>query len=189
MEYYWRIEQSSFFSLDTFTTIFSSKLNNLIPIFHPSIFWLFFIINTSLLIFSKNKKNIHFIFFPIIITIFASFIHQYPFNERLLLFLLPIIILLYCQLFNLLKENKNLTILSLFLVLVFTFNSLKIDYKKDFNDKNWTRKAYIKLKKSNPNLENIISDEVVYEYYSNSQPLFSDLMFGEFKNSKFVFSL
>ena len=122
MKKYWQITQTSFFTYNNFLTLFHSKINDLFPLIKGVNFWFFWIINLVLL-FIQNKKQALTIILPILCIILASSLNIYPFEGRLILFLLPFFIIIGTQVILFLNYKKYkiityilITILSIFAI-------------------------------------------------------------------------
>lgn len=184
MSKYWEHSIPSFFNTENFLKMFPDKVNNLLPLFSNNFFWLFLCTNIFFLFFSENKKNIFFILSPIGITILASFFDMYPFQDRLVLFLLPCFIMLYIQFLSILKEKKILNYIVIFSILVLTIKNLSIPIETYITHKSITRDLFYTLKKENPELKNIIAHNSIFSYQSNGKDYIYDNMYIPFKYSK-----
>jgi len=184
MHYYWKDMNPSFFLYNNFFTILSNKLNNIFNLNISFKIYILIIINMIILLFGKNLKNICIILCPIILTILACFFELYPFSERLILFLLPSFIIIISQFILILKEK---TIITFFLAIVLIFlsviNITKTSSAYVFN-KYDNRELFQLLKLNNPKLENVISDNVIYPYYSSKKAMIEELTYLGFENSK-----
>lgn len=184
MHKYWGIAIPSFFNSEDFINTFPQKVNDLIPLFSDKLFWIFIWTNIFFLFFGENKKNIFFILFPISITIIASFFEMYPFQNRLILFLLPCFIMLYIQCLSIVKDKKLLNFIIIFFVLILSTNNLILPSEIYITHKSITRDLFYILKKQNPELKNVITHTSVFAYQSNRIEYYYDNMFNPFQRSK-----
>ena len=131
MHNFWANRAPSFFTFSNFSELFVKKMQALIysPCSEHLILFLIF----SLVIFFLNKEinaKIKFIASSsVALIILSSFLSVYPFEERLILFLLPMFIIIYSQISYLLKENK--LILVLFACIVVNLFNQKLEISSD----------------------------------------------------------
>ena len=186
MNNYWGKILVSFFNFNNFLNLFPERVNDLIPIIFNINFWFFWFINTLFLFFSENKKNIYFILTPIILTILASFMKLYPFQNRLILFLLPFFIILAVQFILMIpKKNKKLFgFITLIIISFFCVNFYKKPIENYIIHKSISRDLFYLLKEKNPTLKNIVSDNVIFPYLSNGKFSNKDCCFIPFEYSK-----
>lgn len=111
---FWSTQDPKFLSHKGFK-IFSAELNRLIPfnLVVPS-----FIAGILILLQKKENKILALTGLPILLCMFVSFLNHYPFELRLILFLLPSIIIITMAFLLYIEENKNNYILILIFVIV-----------------------------------------------------------------------
>ena len=130
---FWSTQDPKFLSHKGFK-IFSAELNRLIPfnLVVPS-----FIAGILILLQKKENKILALTGLPILLCMFVSFLNHYPFELRLILFLLPSIIIITMAFLLYIEENKNNYILILIFVIVSCLQqfensvSRRIFYKSD----------------------------------------------------------
>ena len=184
MKKYWQTTQPSFFQIDNFGTLFSSKLNDLLPVVKGINFWLFWFVNLILL-FIQNKKQSFTMILPIICIIFASFFNIYPFESRLILFLMPFFIIISTQaiLFLNYEKYKIITCISIIIISIFAIKEYIQPIENHLILKSNSRELFYLLKEKNPNLENIITYDIVYPYQSNREDYLVEKVFAPFQKS------
>ena len=107
MRKYWQTTLPSFFSFDNFKELFVYKMQHIINFPYETLLYLFIGISIFILVSKKNTKNIILILLPILTTILLSFLKLYPYEQRLILFLLPCFALIYTQVSFLLNKDKK----------------------------------------------------------------------------------
>lgn len=188
MEWSWDKILHCFLNFDNFAQLIPEKLNVLIPSVMHLNFWLFWGINLLLLFLKNNKTNIYFILFPIIVIIIASFNHLYPFEKRVILFLLPFFICLYIQfiwIFVKIQKQRTISVIALIISLFFINNYLKQPIDNYIIYKSGIRELFYILKEKNPELKNVITNTKIYEYQSNTTPLYEVKIPSPYMTSNF----
>lgn len=174
MQNFWSVKDASFFTISNFYSMFGQKVSELLPFISEKIYTLYLILGIFLLTASKKHKRTILILLPIILTVIASFIQAYPFDKRLILFLLPNFIFIFCTPVFYIKENKYITaIISGILIAVGIFNlNYSINDRIDKQiyahnrERSYARELTDILFIENPKLDNIISCGMCYNYYS-----------------------
>lgn len=185
---YWSIKKPSFLTFENFNILFPQKLENLLPIFMGVNVFLFLGLNILFLFFSENKKNIYYVLSPILITIFMSFCKYYPFENRLILFLLPFFIILYIQFVLFITFFKRKIVKFFFSILIIflsiTAYNIPIDSYIVYNSN--TRALFYELKQNNPQLINVITPNLEFRYQSNKNDFIyiPDNTYSSFEISK-----
>lgn len=106
---YWSESVPSFLSISNFNTMLAAKMQCLINVCIIQKFLLIFLAFNLFIFFwiKENIKNRLFLHLaPIFFLIGGSFLCIYPFEERLILFALPLFIMLYTQMLYLSKIIK-----------------------------------------------------------------------------------
>lgn len=192
---YWTNIQPSFFTFSNFGDLFVSKMQDCIHFPYPKLLILFLII--SLIIFLANREINYKIRFlvPCLITfiLVASFASIYPFEQRLILFLLPIFIIVYAQFAFLLKENWISTIALVLTFIVLTSSIFAISRNKLAN-RSWANRYYRQCaqfiidNKIPPKKAIIITKEqlnyYLHSHFSIKNILFDDHIWHDFEKSK-----
>lgn len=103
------IEVCGFFSADMQSNCLTIK-KNILYLFdsYNFKFILLSIFSGSVFFFFSNKKKFYLIFGVILLTVFASIMKIYPFSERTIMFLLPLIILLVAKNLDYFSPKKSL---------------------------------------------------------------------------------
>lgn len=165
MHNYWTVSLPSFFDFSNFCELFTVKNQYLID-FPYSHFLLPFLLLSILILFcTKNYKRIILIVFPVCLSILLSFLHQYPYEQRIILFLLPSFVLLYSQIALLIKNTKTSDIISSFAVLIFSFHMLFVPMQELILHKSYTRDLALILKNENSEMKNLIAGALDFQYY------------------------
>lgn len=158
MSNYWIITNPSMFTFENFGSMVLPKLEFLmkefcgIDYFH----WkLFFLCNFALFLFYKNRKLIFLCLGILALTIFAGFINSYPFEARLILFLFPILAIIYMQAFLFIK-NKYVSTFVAITLFVSTICCLKNPVSDYVVHNTVISDVFQKLKEINPELKNVI---------------------------------
>ncbi len=89
-----------------------------------NIYFLFLIANIFILFSNKNHKLQILIITPIILCLIANYLHLYLYIQRTLLFLLPIYIILYCQVILMIKNKLVMYISTVLFIVYFSIQSL-----------------------------------------------------------------
>ncbi len=168
MNNYWSVELPSFFSLYDFVLMFNDKMNSLISCpFQNYLIW-FIIFNLVILFSFKNYKLIMLILLPVCLCIFSSFFKLYPYEGRLILFLLPVFAVIYSQFICLLKETKKTSIVIMIIIFTLLAAQFNIPVQDRVLNKSYIRNLFLKLKEENPDFENIfIALKPEFNYYSS----------------------
>lgn len=175
MLYHWQNIEPSFFTLNNFISMFIDKLNNMLDFNLGILYFVLCLFNIIIMLCLKNYKTASFILLPIIISILASFFNIYPFEKRLVLFLIPLLYILYSQFLILLPNNKKIFLFISILALMYSYKMINKPYSYWIYIKSNVREMYYILKQNNPNLINVISINELYEYYSKEKCIFSDI--------------
>ena len=167
---YWTNKLPAFLTFDNFSKMFVDKMQNLISFPYPKYLFVFLFLNLIIFFTTKEYRNKCYTLIPILLCITASFLEHYPFEQRLILFLLPMFIIIYCQPIFIFKNTK-ITTISLIIILIFTsLNITTHSSKKYVMYKSSARELFKILKNENPSLTNVIrSNTRHYDYYSFKQ--------------------
>ena len=104
-----------------FMEIFKNQTQGLLPFFrNPMYHFIFLILGFRTLFFEKRNKIFFMILSVFILVITASLMKYYPFEQRLILFLLPFYIILYSSLMLTVKKEKDTAAYIIFAVFLFT---------------------------------------------------------------------
>ncbi len=175
MYHHWRYIEPSFFNIHNFKNIFCNKINNITGFYGAANSLFFLVLNIILLLCSRKLKVIILLLLPFSLTILYSFSNLYPFEKRLILFLFPILFIIYAQIISFLKDSKNAKIVLSVILLYFTVHCFQTTLNNQFiYKKSNVRQLYTILKKNNPELKNIISMDELYSYYSGQNADYSD---------------
>ena len=185
---YWNNVKPAFLSLHNFSHMFVDKMQNFIVFPYSKLLFVFLIGSIIILFANKEFKNSckYLVLIPILLCIIASFLKHYPFERRVILFLLPIFIILYAQITLLLKNNKITTfILCLFLIFI-SIDKISYSAKRyTFLKTNFRNSAYI-LKNYAPDFSNVfITLDTPYKYYFNYNIKHNNKLFYERYNQNF----
>ena len=125
------IEVCGFFSADMQSNCLTIK-KNILYLFdlYNFKFILLSIFSGSVFFFFSNKKKFYLIFGVILLTVFASIMKLYPFSERTIMFLLPLIILLVAKNLDYFSPKKIVTYL-IPIMLAFSFVGYDFNYVKN----------------------------------------------------------
>ena len=175
MYHHWRYIEPSFMNIHNFKNILYNKIHNITG-FYGAAGNLFFLgLNIILLLFSRKLKVIILLLLPVFLTIIYSFSNLYPFEKRLILFLFPILFIIYSQIISFLKDSKNAKIVLSVILLYLTIQCFQTTLNKEFiYNKSNVRELYTILKKNNPELKNVICMDELYSYYSGQKADYSD---------------
>lgn len=163
---HWKFSDPSFFTLSTFTGKFSDKISTLIePPFGLNVF-LYAAANIFIMLYYKSYKALILLGAPFLLVTAAGFLNLYPFQTRLILFLLPLLIILYCQVFLLIKKSNAVWFLMPLFILFFVYKELQKPLEPYIINKSSARELYYALDAGSN--DNIIAaeGEVLLKYYS-----------------------
>ena len=197
MKNFWTTFISSFLTLNNFPILFYQRLQGIIETPFTRLFlYLFLLLNVILLLKNKEFKNKtkFFIIIPIIFSIIASFINKYPFFAKFILYLLPMFIILYCQVIffikyldkKFIKTFKIFTIIVLFLCFCIKMNQ---PLAKELFINDPARNAFEFIKQNNIPINKIIivpfghADYYATDVFKDKKPLLYDSPWDGFKNS------
>lgn len=174
----------SFFSLGTFLNEFAFHTFRLFPdipfdaILPKTIFTLGFYIFTGLNIFlglkyvkkNKNSKNIFItcLLIPLLMII-AGFLNLYPYDDRLIIFLIPPYTILFCQYLLYIKTTKIFTVILSLIIIFFGLintNVARLNPTYLSIHKSNIREFYMISNQINPEQKNLIVDESNFMCYS-----------------------
>lgn len=193
MHDYWGRKVLSFFSLDNFHYLFVEKMQRLINFPYPKYLFIFLILSITILFFNKTSKNSckFYVILPILLAIFASFLNVYPFEQRLILFLLPFFIIIYSQAILLFKENKLVTFTLFALLCSVSINALSKETNQYIQNKNINREFSQILIKNKVPEERIFltTDDRLFYYLCKDgrckNKFLRDSVWKNFEESKF----
>lgn len=126
MHHFWGILAHKF-TKNNFIGLFSSELNNILPFFKLNFYsFAFFITGISVLFFKKEYKILSLSVLPVILCTIASYLEHYPFELRLILFLLPFFIICSLGVLLLVEENKTTYFSALIFILALILYQLTV---------------------------------------------------------------
>lgn len=186
MYHFWSVSQPSFFNFENFSSLFVEKIQFLIEFPYTNYIFLFFIISTIILFTCRRQRNKYIVLIPLLLCITASFLQIYPFEQRLILYILPFFIILYSQIILLLKNQKLTTFL---LICAIVAISLKVTFRKTEHfiyHKGRFREIAQILKSNNPQNKNIFYTALQSGYYLNLQKndFYNENRWQDFNQSK-----
>lgn len=187
MHQYWLSKEPSFLSFHNFSQMFVEKIQRLIEFPYPQYLFLFLFLNLIIFFTTREYRNKCYTLIPILLCITASFLEHYPFVQRLILFLLPLFIILYCQLVFVIKQSK-LTTAGLVLLLAFVcINQFSVSTKRYlFHNHSFRNFALILQENANKDFSNVIfTTPFQYGYYLDlkSKNILSDNPWQDFEKS------
>lgn len=183
---FWAVRVPSFFNFENFADLFVAKMQNLIAFPYTKYFLLFMIINIIILLTCRRQWNKYYVLIPLLLCITASFLQIYPFEQRLILYLLPFFIILYSQIILLLKNTKLTTLI---LIIAMIFISVKITSRKPERfifHKEYYREIGQTLKIHNPQNKNIFYTTPQSSYYIKikDSEFYREFLWDNFNKSK-----
>ncbi len=132
LQTFWTRNTDVFVTKDNIISSFYSCSQDLIRIpFNLVSFYIFLLINLLILFFNKNYKIITLTVCPVLICLLASSLKLYPFFVRLIVFLLPVYIILYCQLILKIKDKIVFQTLTVIIILYFAFLRLSDEHLEE----------------------------------------------------------
>ena len=188
MQNYWAHEKPSFFTINNFSKMFVDKIQNLISFPYPKYLFVFLFLNLIIFFTTIGYRNKCVTLIPILLCITASFMEHYPFEQRLILFLLPMLIILYCQIMFVLKQTLSTTFILIFLLIFISINQFSHSSTRYLLHKEHYRNfSHILIERTNNNFSNTIFTEAEkYKYYLKfiNKPILTDTVFQNFETSQ-----
>lgn len=163
----WSQGYHAFITPSNFTTFFADKLQVLInlPIENKYIH-LIFLLSTFLLFTQKNKlEKLFLVFLPIVLLIIGNIFHIYPFEERLILFALPLFIIIFAQFVVLLLPQKLTSFILILLTIFVSLSQLEKYQERYIRTSPYTKEVIQILKDQQDNNVNLIQDYKINNYY------------------------
>ncbi len=177
LSFFWENSNPSFFTFDNFISLFQYKMENMLSFHLPKFGYLILIIiNTLILFINKNYKLMCIIIVPFFITIMLSALKILPFEARIVSYLIPLIIILCCQFILIIKKEQQgkifAAVILIYLLCVSYVKPIENYYLLSdyFNQRNILKE----LIKINPNLDNIISNSIITEWYIKKDLKYND---------------
>lgn len=183
MKSFWSFSDPSFFIKDNFCEKYAQVTSTLIKT--PVNIFIFTLINISIFIFFKNYKALGIIILPVLFVISAGFFNLYPFQTRVILFLLPSFIILYSQIPLIFKENKIFTAILALILVFLTYKNLQIPVENYIINNYSSRELLTEIQKENPQLKNVISTDnnFILRYYTGTNSISEEYPWIKFENS------
>ena len=157
---------NGFFTINNFFPLFIQKTQKLLMLINQDTVLVFLAIGAIILIHKKNFKDIFLIFAPIFLCLLTSFLKCYPYEQRLILFLVPFYLLLISQCVELFKR-KYANLCLFVLVLYFSLAGLLAKTETFILHKSQSRMLFERLITDNPKLLNVIFYGPAFKYYSS----------------------
>lgn len=185
---YWTDIEPCMLTLSNFYRVFSLTVHDDIGIFSfigKNILAITFF-GSLILFWIKNNTKLKFLFLlSLAFTIFAGFLNAYPYNNRLVLFLVPVFAIVICQ--ALLFLNKKSCSLMVGIALLVGTAVLYKDYSLDnyIIHKAKIREVYSNLKEINPKLKNVIGPAGCYKCYADQEVFYELNIWDKFDDNKF----
>jgi|GEM_PF-400913 len=139
---------------------------------YPLLFWMLYLFGILYAFIKKNYKLLYFIFAPLLLHLFLSGLKLYPFDGRLILYLLALLTLFYAfalySLYESLLKRIKLPVMILLVPLVVIMAELQKHIPHNIEDQ---RRAITKIKESIKPQEDIYIYNmayVTYKYYQDS---------------------
>ena len=169
MHDFWSHAVPSFFNINNFTELFPEKIQQLISFPYTDILFVFLFINILILFSFRDFKyrNKYVVLIPILLSITAAFLKIYPFEQRLILFLLPLLIILYCQTILLLKKSKTTTVILLIIISALSLKNIFNPADKYVLHKQYLRQFAQIINQNNPEYNNLyilFNEDPTYYY-------------------------
>jgi len=163
---HWKFSDPSFFTLSSFTGRFSDKISTLIELPFGLNVFLYAAANIFIMLYYKKYRALILTGVPFLLVTAAGFLNLYPFQTRLILFLLPLLIILYCQIFMLIKKTRAVWGIAVLFILFFAYKELQKPLEPYIINKSSARELYYALDTGKD--DNIIAAEgdVLLKYYS-----------------------
>ena len=158
-------------------------VENINYFFDPNKFALFgiiLILSGIILGLKENKKNVFLLTFPIFALTLASYLHAYPFQQRVVLFLIPILILLMCKPLDFCSVNKKIiSIIIIAITWLYFGGYLLPQYYEQIGSKNFFKltdirgltKEFSKMSRQEDILVLAPSSSSSFEFYSTIYPV------------------
>ncbi len=187
MANYWIDTNPSMFTFENFYLLFTVKteffLREFCGIDYPH--WgVFFWGNFILFLILKNKKLIVMFLGILGLTVLAGFLNIYPYEARLILFLLPIFSVLYLQSFLFIK-NKYVSTFVVITLFVSTLFCLKTPINEYLTHETCIRDVFQKLQEINPELKNVIGIKSCFISYGGKDVVYDLDIWQNFDKYKF----
>lgn len=193
---YWKFSIPSFFTFSDFFPLFTAKMQGIIEFSCQPLLIIFLLANLFIFFikqeFDKSAKFL--IILPIILCIISSFLCVYPFEARLVLFLLPLFVMIYSQISLMIKPSKFATMLLLVSFVIIAAKNLSIPAQTLVNEANEVRnfrkysQFVVDKKISYDKLIMGTTDQAYYylsDYFKGNRPLLEENIFENFENSEF----
>lgn len=161
MAYDWENLIPSFFNFDNFLTLFPVKTFALLPYINAKVLLLLLLAALAVFIKKNYKENFKILFLtltPLILLILASFIHAYPYDLRLIIFILPVYGIILANLGFLFAKSPCFDVVFSLLALLLCIYNFFLPVKTFASCHNNLGREYLLImKKENAKPENIVA--------------------------------
>ena len=188
-DYMFKYWTNAFFTFDNFSKMFVDKMQHLISFPYPKYLFVFLFLNLIIFFTTRGYRNKCYTLIPILLCITASFMGHYPFEQRLVLFLLPMFIILYSQIIFVIKQTHTTTAILVLLLTFICINQFLHTQRRYIIHKGYYRNfAHTLLDKTNNNFSNVIfTTPAQQKYYLNPKDIqiVIELPWQNFETSQF----
>jgi len=146
--------------------VFTENNHNLLHMFPVPCFYIIALIIGAFSLFLKKYYKILFLTFtPLVLCLLISAFKHYPYEQRLILFLLPCFSIIYPSFILLIKENKIINSAVIFLILIQTGATIFLPQTKFLLHDAYSKEHFKLLDKTNEKINLISIHPIVIKYY------------------------